>query len=64
MKIAVYCGSSPGRDPRFTEDAGALGRWMAEQGHELVYGGGNTGLMGTIADAVLAGGGKVTGVLP
>jgi len=63
-KVCVYCGSSPGNDPAFVESARLLGRYLAGQGHGLVYGGGNVGLMGTIADAVLEGGGEVIGVIP
>ncbi|WP_028537336.1 TIGR00730 family Rossman fold protein [Paludibacterium yongneupense] len=64
MKIAVFCGSSSGNNPEFTTAAQALGRTLAARDIELVYGGGKVGLMGTIADAVLAAGGKVTGVIP
>ena len=62
--LAVYCASSTGGDPRFVEVAQALGTMMAEKGVKLVYGGGGVGLMGAVADAVLAGGGDVTGVIP
>ena len=62
--ICIYCGSSLGHDQRFREGAARLGRQIAEAGIELVYGGGNIGLMGVVADAVLATGGKVTGVIP
>src|SRR5690349_19092293 len=62
--ICVYCGSGFGDDPVFTENAAALGRTMAEQGINLVYGGGNVGLMGTVAQAVLDHGGYVTGIIP
>lgn len=62
--ICVYCGSGFGDDPVFAETAAALGRAMAEQGINLVYGGGNVGLMGTIAQAVLDHGGYVTGIIP
>ena len=62
MNIAVYCGSASGNRPSFTEGAKALGSWIAQNGHTLVYGGSRTGLMGATADAVLAGGGKVIGV--
>ena len=63
-KICVYCGSGTGTDPLFLECAKALGRAMAEDGIGLVYGGGNIGLMGAIAHAVLEGGGHVTGIIP
>src|SRR5262249_3858980 len=62
--ICVYCGSNPGRDPAYAEAAQELGRRMAEAGIGLVYGGGGLGLMGEIARAVLAGGGRVTGIIP
>lgn len=60
----VFCGSSAGNDPRFVAHARALGAELARRGDELVYGGGNIGLMGAIADAVLAAGGRVTGIIP
>jgi uncharacterized protein (TIGR00730 family) len=62
--LCVYCGSSPGNHPEYTEQARAFGAEMAHRGIALVYGGGKVGLMGTVADAVLAGGGKVIGVIP
>ena len=62
--ICVYCGSGLGSDPVFVEAAAALGRLMAASGIGLVYGGGNIGLMGTVARAVLGGGGQVTGIIP
>ena len=61
--MAVYCGSSPGADPAFAAAAAALGRLLAERGIRLVYGGGHVGLMGVVADACLAGGGEVHGVI-
>ena len=64
MKIAVYCGSTAGNDSVFAENARALGEWMGRNGHELVYGGSHTGLMGAVANGVLHAGGKVTGVVP
>ena len=64
MKIAVYCGSTPGSDPAFVKLAHELGQWMGKQGHELVYGGSHTGLMGAVADGVLEEGGRVIGVVP
>jgi uncharacterized protein (TIGR00730 family) len=60
----VYCGSGFGSDPVFKESAAALGRAMATDGVRLVYGGGNVGLMGTVAGAVLEYGGHVTGIIP
>ena len=62
--ICVYCGSSSGRHPEYAEQARAFGTEMARRGIALVYGGGKVGLMGTVADAVLAAGGKVIGVIP
>lgn len=62
--ICVYCGSSPGRDPAYAAAAHAVGRLLAETGRTLVYGGGHVGLMGAVADAALATGGKVIGVIP
>jgi uncharacterized protein (TIGR00730 family) len=62
--IAVFCGSHRGNDAAFAVAAQALGRGLAEAGVRLVYGGGRIGLMGVLADAVLAGGGEVIGVIP
>ncbi len=62
--ICVYCGSGFGADPVFVESAAELGREMAERGISLVYGGGNVGLMGTVARSVLDHGGHVTGIIP
>lgn len=64
MELTVYCGAKCGNEPVYREAAAALGAWMAERGYGLVYGGGRVGLMGILADAVLAGGGRVTGVIP
>lgn len=64
MNITVYCGSSMGSDPDYKKAAEALGLWIAGNGHTLVYGGGNIGLMGIIADTVLENGGKVIGIIP
>ena len=61
--IAVYCGSSPGRDRAFATAASTLGRLLAERGLRLVYGGGHVGLMGAVADGALGGGGEVVGVI-
>ena len=63
-KICIFCGSRPGRRPEYRAMAELLGRLLAERGLELVYGGGNIGLMGVIADACLAAGGSVVGVIP
>ncbi|MEN5061260.1 TIGR00730 family Rossman fold protein [Luteimonas sp. TWI1416] len=62
--ICVYCGSNSGSKPVYAERAMALGDRIARDGLQLVYGGGNVGLMGTVANAVLEGGGSVTGVIP
>ena len=64
QRLAVYCGSSAGSDPRFAEAARELGRTMVERGIDLVYGGGRLGLMGIVADTVIAGGGGTYGVIP
>lgn len=64
MRIAIYCGSSSGNDPRFSTAAAQLATFLAAQGVGIVYGGGNIGLMGVIADAALAAGGEVIGVIP
>ena len=63
-RICVFCGSSSGRDPRYRSAAEAVGRFLAQRGIALVYGGGKVGLMGTLADAALAMGGTVIGVIP
>jgi len=63
-RICVFCGASPGNDPRHAEAARALGRAIAARGLELVYGRGSIGLMGTVADAALAAGARVIGVIP
>jgi len=63
-RLAVYCGSSMGVDSRFADTARALGETMARRGIGLVYGGGKLGLMGVVADAVLAAGGEAYGVIP
>jgi hypothetical protein len=62
--ICVYCGSSFGLSPRFADIATDLGQEMARRGIRLIYGGGRVGLMGKVADAVMAGGGQVTGIIP
>lgn len=64
MKIAVYCGSRSGSDPRFARAAEDLGAYFGNHGINVVFGGGHVGLMGIVADAVLANGGKVYGVIP
>lgn len=62
--VCVFCGSSPGTRPIFEQAAEEVGRQLARAGFELVYGGGDVGLMGTIARAVLRQGGRVTGIIP
>ena len=62
--VCVYCGSNAGSRPVYAERAMALGTRLAQQGLTLVYGGGNVGLMGIVADAALAAGGEVIGVIP
>jgi uncharacterized protein (TIGR00730 family) len=62
--VAVFCGASMGVDPIWQEAATALGRGLAERGIRLVYGGGSIGLMGVVADAALAAGGNVIGIIP
>jgi len=62
--VCVYCGSSPGFRPEYAEAAHALGQAMAQQGLALVYGGGKVGLMGVVADSVLAHGGTAIGIIP
>jgi uncharacterized protein (TIGR00730 family) len=63
-RLCVYCGSAGAVDPRYREAARELGERLAAAGIELVFGGGRIGLMGITADAVLAGGGRVIGVIP
>jgi uncharacterized protein (TIGR00730 family) len=62
--ICVYCGASTGLNDAFRLSAVKLGSYLAEQDIRLIYGGGNVGLMGVVADAVLAAGGTVIGVMP
>ena len=64
MKVCVFCGSSAGFKPVFGESARKLGSLMANSSTTLVYGGGNIGLMGILADSVLSEGGEVIGVIP
>jgi len=63
-RICVFCGSSSGTGNVYLESAREVGRLLCERGIELVYGGGKVGLMGALADACLAGGGRVTGIIP
>jgi uncharacterized protein (TIGR00730 family) len=64
MQICVFCGSSPGTDPAYLAAAEHVGRTLAERDVGLIYGGASVGTMGALADAALAAGGKVTGVIP
>ena len=64
MNITVYCGAAEGMDPEFIERARELGAWMASKGHTLVYGAGNSGMMGAVSDALIEGGGEAIGVTP
>lgn len=64
FSLCVYCGSRPGVDPLFAGVATQVGRWIGEHGGQLVYGGGNNGLMGVLADAALAAGARVVGIIP
>jgi uncharacterized protein (TIGR00730 family) len=64
LSVAVFCGSRFGNDPAYAEAARTLGRGLAEAGMTLVYGGGRVGLMGVVADAAMAAGGRVQGVIP
>jgi uncharacterized protein (TIGR00730 family) len=62
--ICVYCASGPGKNPAYMQAATRFGRILAENGIRLVYGGGSVGLMGALAESVLAHGGAVTGIIP
>jgi uncharacterized protein (TIGR00730 family) len=64
VNLCVFCGSSFGVNPVYVEETIRFGKLMAEKGIQLVYGGGNTGLMGALDDAVLDNGGKVIGIIP
>jgi uncharacterized protein (TIGR00730 family) len=64
FSVCVYCGSRPGDSPRFLELAQAVGSEIGRRGWRLVYGGGRVGLMGAVADAALAAGAQVLGVIP
>jgi uncharacterized protein (TIGR00730 family) len=64
FSVCVYCGSRPGELPAYADAARALGTEIARRGWQLVYGGGRAGLMGEVADAALAGGASVVGVIP
>ncbi|MFN3835229.1 MAG: TIGR00730 family Rossman fold protein [Glycocaulis sp.] len=64
QSVCVYCGSNPGAAPDYARAAAALGTHLAREGMRLVYGGGQVGLMGILADAAVEAGGAVTGVIP
>lgn len=64
QSVAVFCGSSAGSDPRFADAARLVGTHLARTNRTLIYGGGSVGLMGLCADAALAAGGQVIGVIP
>lgn len=64
MRVCVFCGSSPGKGPSYQDAARKVGTTFAERGIELVYGGASAGTMGVVADATLAAGGVVHGVIP
>lgn len=64
MKITVFCGANPGNDPLYTQRAIELAEWMASRNHDLIFGGGNVGLMGAISNTLLEKGGRVIGVIP
>ncbi len=63
-RIAVFCGASAGKHPRYAELGAEVGRSIAQSGHGIVYGGGHVGLMGIVADAAMKAGGEVIGVIP
>ncbi len=62
--LCIYCGSNPGNRPEYLDQARAFGRMLAQRGIRMVYGGASIGIMGAVADAVLAEGGQVVGVIP
>jgi uncharacterized protein (TIGR00730 family) len=64
FSLCVYCGSRDGEDPRFAQVATEVGTWIGHHGGQLVYGGGRNGLMGRVAQATLAAGGTVVGIIP
>ena len=64
MNVCVFCGSAHGSNTAYADAAKVLGRLLAESSIRVVYGGGNVGLMGVVADAAVAAGGQVTGVIP
>jgi uncharacterized protein (TIGR00730 family) len=64
FSLCVYCGSKPGHNPAFVQLASQVGHWIGAHGGQLVYGGGRSGLMGVVAEATLASGGRVVGIIP
>ncbi len=64
LSVAIFCGSRYGNSPAYREASAALGHGLARAGMRLVYGGGQVGLMGVVADAVIASGGQVLGIIP
>lgn len=64
MKITVFCGANNGRNEAYKENAKELGKWIADNNHTLVYGGGKVGLMDIIADTVLENNSEVIGIMP
>ena len=64
FSVCVYCGSRPGDNPAYTQVAQAVGQWIGAHQGQLVYGGGRSGLMGTVAEATRLAGGRVVGVIP
>ena len=64
FSVCVYCGSKPGNKPEFSQIAVQVGTWIGAHGGQLVYGGGRNGLMGLVAEATMAAGGTVVGIIP
>lgn len=64
FSLCVFCGSRAGDDPQYLQAAESMGRWIGGYGHNLVYGGGSTGMMGALSAATLESGGTVTGIIP
>jgi uncharacterized protein (TIGR00730 family) len=64
FSLCVYCGSRLGNEVAFSEAAQSVGEWIGSRGGQLVYGGGRNGLMGIVAEATLAAGGRVVGIIP
>jgi len=64
FSLCVYCGSKPGDNPAFSKAAIQVGTWIGQHGGQLVYGGGRNGIMGIVAEATMAAGGRVIGVIP